>query len=760
MSEKSLTKILKIGIAAAFLSPLLVFDGLFFPYITSKQIFFDILIEVMAFFWIFLLVRYPDRRPNLSHLSQTLILYFAIVLVSCFTGVDFNLSFWGDVERMLGWFHLAHFLVFYLILITVVRTREEWVSVFRYSVIAALIVSLHGIGQRLEIIRSPWGPDRIIATIGNAAYVGAYAIFNVFFAFFLVLKEEKKLLKFFWLAASMPIILALIFSGTRGAYLGFGAGVIVFFSLFGFFAASRKIKYASAACALIIIVFGVLIFANAGGEFVKNNVFLSRMTHISLSDATMQTRLLSWRAAWLDFKRHPLFGTGNGNFAITFDRYFDPEFYNYTTSETYFDRAHNNLIDIASTTGSLGLAAYLLIFVWVFYYLFKEKKANRISGFEFSLFISLFVAYFIQNLAVFDSLVTYLSIFIALGWIDFVRGELGARNNEEIKSKSETAGYSAIILAAAVLLFSVVQFNLKPAVAFSQTISAKKLVNSGNFWLGAVEYEKALSHNTVLDRDLRSNFVQTLIASRNFIETVGEQGGNEEKAKMEKILEFAISGEEKNLGYNPKDGLLNVETGTLLNIIAVFYKNSPEKFWYYSKRAEEYVNKAIESSPGRVTLYYQKAQIYINREESEKVLAILNEAYALNPDYNESVCRLGQAYLFYGHEDKGYETMGECFDKSGAYFLSEDFLSVALDYFIKAGDEKRVGIIYNYFVYLIENDPLKGGDFSVWAKLANFYAGKKDYKKARFSAEKVGKFNPDYQESSKRFIDSLPKIGD
>jgi O-antigen ligase len=91
-----------------------------------------------------------------------------------------------------------------------------------------------------------------------------------------------------------------------------------------------------------------------------------------------------------DFPNHPWFGVGFGNYASVFDRYFSARFYEYTRSETYFDRAHNNLIDIVSTTGIVGLLAYLSIFVAVAIYLLKLIKKDP-TNFEPLILIGLFI---------------------------------------------------------------------------------------------------------------------------------------------------------------------------------------------------------------------------------------------------------------------------------------------------------------------------------------------------------------------------------
>ena len=94
------------------------------------------------------------------------------------------------------------------------------------------------------------------------------------------------------------------------------------------------------------------------------------MRDFSTENITLNTRLISYQSAAQYLIDHPqtlFFGVGHGNYALIFNKYFNPKFYNYDRVGTYFDRAHNNLIDIVTTTGILGLLTYLSI---LFLYLF------------------------------------------------------------------------------------------------------------------------------------------------------------------------------------------------------------------------------------------------------------------------------------------------------------------------------------------------------------------------------------------------------
>jgi len=191
MSQKIYLIILRGGVYLSFLAVLLTSKSFYFPYISTKQIYFNVLVEILLVFWLAFIIKYPSWRPKKSWISFGLLAFFAALLLSCFGSVDFNLSFWGDIERMLGFFQLFHFLILYFIIITVMRSWPDWRNLFLVFLAVGVLVSLHGIGQRLEIIKSPWGPGRVIATIGNAAYVGAYAIFNLFFVSILFFKVFK-----------------------------------------------------------------------------------------------------------------------------------------------------------------------------------------------------------------------------------------------------------------------------------------------------------------------------------------------------------------------------------------------------------------------------------------------------------------------------------------------------------------------------------------------------------------------------------------
>ena len=133
MSAKTYLRILQGGIIASLLVVFFVFADLLFPYITSKQFSFNILMEFLLVVWLVFILRYPQYRPKKSYITWGLTAYFAAILISCAVSVNLTLSFWGNAERMLGFFPLIHFLIFHL--------SEEWYRVLRVQLESSFLHS-------------------------------------------------------------------------------------------------------------------------------------------------------------------------------------------------------------------------------------------------------------------------------------------------------------------------------------------------------------------------------------------------------------------------------------------------------------------------------------------------------------------------------------------------------------------------------------------------------------------------------------------
>jgi O-antigen ligase len=744
MSAKTYINILKYGALASMLTIFLVFKNLLFPFITSKQITYNIIIEILLIFWVALIVKYPEYRPKKSLISYGLLTYFVVIIISCFTGVDFNLSFWGDIERMLGVFPLLHFLALYFIIITVFRSWKDWKLLFIYSAVLAVLVSLYGIANN-----EPY------STFGNTEYVAAYFIFSIYFCLLLPTKEKNKKLGWLYFLPLPLFIWSFKAASISGAYVGFGFSILVALFLYTLLAGSKKVKICFGLVFLLTILAGAIVLANQNSDFVRNSSLLNPFADINLNSRTLNTRFISWITAAKDFKNHPLLGNGYGNFAMTFDKYFDPKFYNYTRAETYFDKAHNNIVEVASTTGILGLLSYLSIFAAVAYYFVLGYRNKRIGLHDFILISSLLSAYFVQNLAVFDALETYIVFMIALAYVYWLYHYDEDQAKQDEKNANINDGFSdkevyALVISGFLLLIIMYQYNIKVYEMLDQTIAGQIAYSQGQVEQTVDIYKQALSLNTVLDRDSRTSLINLFVSNPAVLNNIPSE-------KRQADLDFLIANAEANVKYNEHDSMMQMILAQVYNVAAMYYaptennQGDLQKFSEYSDKSLKAIDASIEASPRRIPIYFQKAQILMTRGEKDKVIETLQYATTLNPDYSDSFCYLGRALLMFGQEDEGYKNISRCLDLPGAgdSLNSPVLVKQYLQHFQTIKDWQRTISLYEILVYQEKNN---AGN---WVQLAVLYKQQGDKEKAKAAAEKAIEIDPNFQAQAQSFIDSL-----
>ena len=773
MSKKNYLIVLKVGVILALLSVFMLYKNLLFPYITSKQIYFNILIEVLFIIWVIFLFKFPDCIPwkkqknleiteteeknqkknkktilnhlnNFSWISIGLIFFIISMLASLFTTVDFNLSFWGDVERMLGIFHIIHFIIFYFIIITAFRTWNDWRVLFISSVSIAVLVSFYGLSM-LDVAR--------YSTIGNTAYVSGYLIFNIYFCLLLFFKDKVGDWKWLYLLPLTVLLPYFNMQTTSGAFVGLGFSLMVMLFLYGVLNKNKKIRKYTLASLMIMVISIVLIFTNLNSNFVKNTPVIRMARSITFQKGTFQTRLISWKAGLKDFKEHPILGVGHGNYAYIFDKHFDPKFYDFARSETYFDRAHNNLIDIISTTGLFGLLAYLSIFIATAFYLISRFRKNIINIHDFVLVSALIVAYFVQNLAIFDSLVTYTGIMIVLGYVFWLcnLNTINKDNLEIPEKKITTNSYlnnKSLIFILGILLgtgFVIYQFNIKPLKMLTTTIDGQIAFQRGGLELATEVYKDALSYDTVLDRDSRSTYINSLMSNFNSLNTL-------KKEKAQEILDYGIKLAQENISYNPQDSLMQMTYAQLLFNSARFYYDDQEKFAYYTQKSLEHINKAINASPGRSPVYIIKSRFLQALGKNDQATQTLKYASNLNENYYEVICALGKMYFSLNNNIEGMKEIDRCIAKGGANQLdSVNFIKSLISYYEQINDQEKVIKLYARLA------TVESTKAEAWIKLALLYRENGEIEKAKNAAKKAAEIDASLSKSVDEFIENLDK---
>ncbi len=431
----------------------IVMNSVFFPFIGGKDYFFRFAVELALIFfvlwWAFEarvgeakeLFNSIKKRPLFLAVSA----FVLMVLLSCLFAYDMHAAFWSNYERGEGGFQMIHYYIFFVLLLLLLRTEKEWQNIFKYSLVAAGLMILYGLGGSFVVsgFIGPYaggGPPagwwhelvdgRFQGSLGNPAYVAPYLIFSMFFAAYLWVKRKAAGTASAFVQWGYGVLIAIflfffVLSQTRGAFLGLAAGVFVLLLYFVVAGRGALRKWSTIALAIVIVL--------GGGAFaLRNTSFVQsfpegRLLQISTSDYTAQTRFWVWGEAWKGFLERPVFGWGPENFTAVYDKFFDPRFFvPGQSTETWFDRAHSVFFDYLAETGALGLLSYLSIFFIFFWSFFRRKGDASTPLLERGLILALPVAYLVQGAAIFDVLPMYLNLFL---FIAFACYHFSSHNN-------------------------------------------------------------------------------------------------------------------------------------------------------------------------------------------------------------------------------------------------------------------------------------------------------------------------------------------
>jgi O-antigen ligase len=804
MNKKVYQWILKVGVVLSFITIFLLFDKLFFPYVASKQLSFNILIEILMVFCLVYIIKYKEERPKLGILSWSLIAFFGAILISTLVSIDPHLSFWGKTERMLGFVHAVHFLAFYFIIITAFKKLSD----FKY-LLSALVLS--GLAIALAVITQ----GDVKAVIGNQAYTVGFFLFAIYISLYLFFQTKTKW-RYLFLVPILFIIPAFLMANITGAVIGLGASIIVALILIALLYKKTWSRLGAGVLALLMIVTVAITLIYPNQAWIKNNKVLSE---ISLDTNTLQTRFIAWKAALINYKEYPVLGTGYNTFSYTFDKHFKADFYNHSMTETYFDRAHNNLLDIASSMGTVGLVAYLMIMFsaliyFIKIYLFSRKKEkllkkeelkadegsdvldtkalkmnskkrkklekklrlkkrekrgedNNLRGLYINFsssnhllaiiaLFSLLVAYFVQNLAIFDTYITYLALMVFLAFLRFlymdIRGKV--KKEEELKVKAENKKMPAYLEYVLLVLFFILmaifmyKLNISTFKAHSQAILGYSQVYQGEAHKGLDTFVKGMKTDallsTPLQRDPRSSFIKLVLNNSQVLKNLSD----EEKIEYyNKLLVLNSYNLKSTNNYN----VYLLQEAQLFNKMSELYEKiaDEDKAQLYKEKALQYVISAIEASPERIKQYWMKGQILIDLGQEKLGLEQWQKAIELNKNYAETYCQYGQAYLVLGQEEEAWKQIDKCISGGGLKtYAQKAVLAKVVQHYQGEGDYEKMLITYSRYAELANSA-------DIWQSLAELYTQGENWQKAKSSAQRALELAPfgEKRNSIKVFLD-------
>lgn len=624
-------------------------SGLFFPFISGKNLIFRILVEIAFAGWAVLALMDSKYRINLkkSPLTIAYAIFVTVLLIADMTGVDPVRSMWSNFERMEGFVGHIHLFAYFFVLSTMLPTLKDWQKMWNYFIVSNILILIYAFGQLMGApytffaVRFPemaaWfaprfpihmSGNRLDATIGNSAY---FAIFCLMFIFITALVWSQRIgTKRAWFYPTLIALnlVGLFYSGTRGTMIGAVVGGLI---TLGIVAQSEKGRarkmFAGVFIVVAILVSSIFVFKNT--TFIKSSSTLSRLSSISPSDLTGSSRLAMWTISYHAWLEKPLLGYGQDNFSYIFARKFLPE--KMCNLEPWYDRSHDVFFDWLVAGGALGLLSYLSLYgvalslVW--------RKINTVPLREKAIITGAIIGYFIHNIFVFDNLTSYILFAALLGYI-VVRTQgdnFHTHGKAYFDNEQMTLLWAPII--GIVLVVTQYYINYRPLIvnrlvidgmSISQYSQAMPLADAIKRQQDA--FTRAIDMDTLGSEEAREQFLQNGVRLAQY--KIPE--GTPEASKL--AIQQAINAEIQAIRDDVTKSLpSHLEDVRMLTIYGMFFVGIGD-----AKKGEEIISSARNLAPKKQLIGFDLTRAYLMQGKHKEAYELSKEVYDLSTNCNNA----------------------------------------------------------------------------------------------------------------------------
>ncbi len=294
-----------------------------------------------------------NLRKNTAHIPILLL----VIVITIATFTSNNVS--GSIRDLV--IHLAS-IGFVFTVVNSIRTKQELNIVLTIFVFTASLVALYGLYQYVagvsiddawvDVANNPDLKTRVFSVFGNPNILAEYLIMCIPISLSLLWYSKKMIKKLIFLATTILLVVTLIFTFSRGGWLGFAFGAFVFVVL-----VEKRLLF-------------MFIPAGIVSLFLMPSSIIHRiMTIGNLRDSSNAYRIKVWKITLDIIRDNWISGVGFGYipFRETYVKYI-------RTMNVY--HAHNMYLETLAEMGIGGFIVLILLLAVLFKCSFKNLKSQ------------------------------------------------------------------------------------------------------------------------------------------------------------------------------------------------------------------------------------------------------------------------------------------------------------------------------------------------------------------------------------------------
>ncbi len=674
--------IIYAGIFAVPFLTLHVADQNFFPYITGKNFWFRILVEVAFGAYVLLALLDKAYRPRFSWILAAFGGLIAAMLVATLQAEHVTTALWSNFERMDGYVTLVHVFMYMVLLGGMLHTEKTWNYFFYTTVGVATLVALRGVAQLSGTT------TRVDSTLGNAAYMAIYMLFHIFIVALLFVRTKVTPFRVLYALLIALFVFVLLQTGTRGTAIGLATGSLAAVSYMMLFATKHpQIRRYAVMSVLGLVVLFSGFYAVRDTAYIQETPALARIANIDLGN-DLRIRSIIWGMSLEGISERPVFGWGNGNFNYVFNEQYDPRLY---AQEQWFDRVHNIVFDWLIAGGVVGFVAYMSIFAALFYYLVIRawRGDSSLPLLERGLLVGLIVGYFTHNLVVFDNIVSYIFFAVILAFIHRAYSHEWPRMMRvEVPEPITRQIVAPIVLVGVVLVVYFV--NVPGMRAASGIIDAFRTQDVS---ARLETFERVLALDSFANQEIVEQLAQQAMG-------IATNPGSVDPELRDRFLATAEAELQKMVAEKPGDARLHV-------FLASYYRAIGN-----AEKARTELATAREFSPKKQAIILQQGAVEISLGQNEAARNFFKEAYELDTTNDEAKEYYYASLILVGDMTGAKELIADASPELEARLAGSDFVFNALN------QAKEYELLAGLYETRVANNPAVAQQ---WASLAYVY---------------------------------------
>ncbi len=669
-----------------FFVPLVLFPSTSEIFEFNKMVLTYLLTILVVTAWIIKMILERKVIFRRTILDIPLLLFLSTQILSTVTSIDIRTSIFGYYSRYHGGLLSSiSYSLLYWAFVSNMRTKETLKSI-KVLFVSAILVSIYGVLEHFGIDKDIWVQDvqhRVFSTLGQPNWLAAWivALIPVTWAFGLNSKLKIQSLKlqlknqnfWLWIVLSGLFFLTLLYTRSRSGLLGFAVANLVFWLGIAFLTIYQKIKIAQIFKKFLILNFTFLILALASGTpwtpsakdlLLKTTQPIDQQIDKSAppapalevgGTASSEIRKIVWTGAVNIWKNYPIFGTGVETFAFSYYNFRPVEHNLVSEWDFLYNKAHNEYLNFASTTGTVGLLSYGFLIISVIYSFIRKidvtnhtndsrktrkkdisEDSQTIRNFRdingcipialLAGYVSILVTNFFGFSVVPVALLFFLypAIAITLGREN---GSAEKWKNQEQLSPPQTIGIIISCSLALWLFYSVAKYWYADYLYARGKLNndAKNFVEARELLTKAVELSPKES---IFWEELSDSSTKIALASY----------GQENQLLAERFATTAISESAKSVTLSPANVNLKRTRAKMFIELSALNPN-------YLINARDTLLKAVEQAPTDAKLYYNLALAYVRTGESEKAIEILTKTIDMKTNYRNARFALALLYI-------------------------------------------------------------------------------------------------------------------